>query len=498
MGYRLGAFADVGLSEGLLEALLREHEERTLPTLRRFWSYYRNPAVGGSGRRVRLAQERGLPARLTGGVDALRDDRSAQGREVVIENDIAWRIHTMVDFMFGRPVGLSSAAGTPARRSEIEALLRAALEASGGVSLLQDVALLGAVYGHVDLLVRTDELFVGSRGLRGVRSVSRALELARLVRVEVIEPTRGVPLLSPRDFRRIDAMIVRYQRAGRGVEREGIASRVPWLNSAMGGRPRRSAHEVLEILSARRRQLYEDGRLLEDAPNPLGVLPVVHIQNTSQPFAYEGVSEVEPLIPLQDELNTRLSDRANRVTMQSFRMYLAKGVEGFAEAPVGPGQVWSTENPEASVEAIGGDAASPSEDAHIEELREAMDKASSITPVAAGVLRARLGSLSSENALRITLLGALSKTARRHVTYGRGLEEVCALILRALDAAGVYSTREEERGVRVRWPDPVPRDESARLEAARLKIELGVAPETALGELGYAPRPDGGDAPGMD
>ena len=78
---------------------------------------------------------------------------------------------------------------------------------------------------------------------------------------------------------------------------------------------------------------------------------------------YEGQSEVEPLIPLQDELNTRLSDRANRVTMQSFKMYLAKGLDGFADgsAPVvGPGRVWTTDNPDASMQTFGGDSSSPS------------------------------------------------------------------------------------------------------------------------------------------
>ncbi len=39
------------------------------------------------------------------------------------------------------------------------------------------------------------------------------------------------------------------------------------------------------------------------------------------PLSYEGLSDVEPLIPLQDELNTRLSDRANRVTYQAFNMF---------------------------------------------------------------------------------------------------------------------------------------------------------------------------------
>jgi hypothetical protein len=103
-------------------------------------------------------------------------------------------------------------------------------------------------------------------------------------------------------------------------------------------------------------------------------VPVAHIQNVAQPFAYHGIGEVEPLIPLQDDLNTRLSDRANRVTMQSFKMYLAKGVDGFERTPVGPGVLLSTDNENASITAFGGDAASPSEDRHIDELREALDK----------------------------------------------------------------------------------------------------------------------------
>jgi hypothetical protein len=158
---------------------------------------------------------------------------------------------------------------------------------------------------------------------------------------------------------------------------------------------------------------------------------------------------------LQDELNTRLSDRACRVTMQSFNMYLAKGIEGFDRVPVGPGQVWSTDNPDAEVTAFGGDASSPSEDAHIEQVREAMDKVSAVPPLAGGVVRARIGNLSSANALRITLMSLLAKTARKRLAYGRGITEVNTLILRVLDAAGVLRTSASDRATEVRWPDPL-------------------------------------------
>jgi hypothetical protein len=215
-----------------------------------------------------------------------------------------------------------------------------------------------------------------------------------------------------------------------------------------------------------------------------GKLPVVHIQNLSQPLEYEGLSEVESLIPLQDELNTRLSDRANRVTMQSFKMYLAKGVEGFDR--VGPGQVWYTDNMGASIQAFGGDAESPSEDQHIREVREAMDKVSGMPPLTGGVIQGRVGSLSSANALRITLMGLLAKTTRKRVTYGRGIGEISRLVLGVLDMAGVLETRDEDRGVTLAWGDVLPPDLRVTAEETRIKQELGVPSEQLLAELGYA------------
>ena len=95
--------------------------------------------------------------------------------------------------------------------------------------------------------------------------------------------------------------------------------------------------------------------------------------------------------------------------------------------------------------AFGGDASSPSEDAHIEQVREAMDKASAVPPLAGGVVRARIGNLSSANALRITLMSLLAKTERKRQAYGRGIVEMNGLILRALDASGVLRLRKEAR-----------------------------------------------------
>ena len=242
---------------------------------------------------------------------------------------------------------------------------------------------------------------------------------------------------------------------------------------------------VTEIVSPTAWQRYEDKQLVAEGEHSWGFLPVVHIQNMAQPFYYEGVSDVEPLIPLQDELNTRLSDRANRVTLQCFKMYLGKGIEGFGDRPVSPGMMWCTDNSEAAIEEFGGDSATPSEDAHIAEIRDAIDKASSVTPLAAGILKGKVGNLTSAVALRLTLMGMLSKTERKRFTYSEGLKKICWMILSVLDKEGVYKTERSDREVEIIFPSPLPENTMEKLREAQVKKELGVSTEQVLRELGY-------------
>jgi len=232
-------------------------------------------------------------------------------------------------------------------------------------------------------------------------------------------------------------------------------------------------------------QSYEDRTLVAEGELPWGFLPVVHIQNVAQPYYYEGISDVEPLIPLQDELNTRLSDRASRITFQSFKMYLGKGIEGFEDRPVSPGRMWYTDNPDAAIEEFGGDAKTPSEDMHIAEIREAMDKASSVTPLVAGVLKSKLGNLTSAVALRLTLMGMLSKTERKKFAYGEGLKRICRMVLGMLDKANIYKSCSADKEVDIIFPSPVPENMMEKLKEAQIRKELGVPIEQVLRELGY-------------
>lgn len=483
MGFEFGIF-DGTLDAGFVGWLIDHQWPQSSGHFSRLWDYYQNPMtelVSSAGNREESrrsyvqAQEVGLPARITGRVyrggdtaEAGRDVSDIQRKEVVIENDIAWRINAMVDFLFGQGVEIASVAADAGKRRDIESLLKAVIDGSGGAVFFQDMAVLGNVYGFVDCVVRWgDDLarrlalltspFTSDSAPSGVlpldTSFDSVLRAAEGVALELIEAPRALPVLDDCDYKRMHAYVQHFYQ----VKNE-VATADGFLKQLLGGghgTVHRRTSAVTEILGERAWQRYEDEVLAGEGVNPLGRVPVVHIQNLPQPYFYEGISDVEQLIGLQDELNTRLSDRASRVTLQAFKMYLAKGIENMGDKPVSPGRMWCTDNPDATIEAFGGDGDSPSETQHIAEIREAMDKVSGVTPVVAGVLKNKLGNLSSAVALKMTFMGMLSKTYRKQLTYGEGIRQICAMVLEVLDKAGVYATTLEDRRVEVRFAEPL-------------------------------------------
>ena len=508
MGFELDVFDDDQLDADYLNWLVDEQSLAIRRHFSRLWDYYANSTVdmigGGaperkvneSGRCYVQAQEYGLPSRITGLVHLPQASvfdskvvKDIQRKEVVIENDIAWRINAATDFLFNKPISLCSKAQDGRKRKQIEAIIKAVFAANGGLGFFQDMAVLGSVYGFVDCFLRPSYRI--SSPLSSPFSPSTqplpleaVLHLADAIDLELIEAPRALPVLDEDDYRVVPYYVQHfYQKKNSLSNRNSFLSRV--LRATGHGRDTRQVVAVTEITSPRHWQRYEDKELIAEGEMPWGFLPIVHIQNIARPYYYEGVSDVEPLIPLQDELNTRLSDRASRITFQSFKMYLGKGIEGFEDKPVSPGRMWCTDNPEASIEEFGGDAAAPSERLHIAEIREAMDKISGVTPVVAGVLKNRLGNLTSAVALRLTFMGMLSKNERKRHTYSEGIKRICWMVLSILNTANIYETDEADRDVDVVFSNPLPENMMERLKEAQIKRELGVSTEQVLRELGY-------------
>ena len=135
MGFELDGFGDVRLDADYLDWLVEVRAAEIGRHFARLWDYYANPTVDvagsgavsrkvhESGRPYVQAQEYGLPSRITGlmhsptaGAFYSRIARDIQRKEVVIENDIAWRVNAAADFLFGKPIRIVSKAPDSRRR----------------------------------------------------------------------------------------------------------------------------------------------------------------------------------------------------------------------------------------------------------------------------------------------------------------------------------------------------------------------------------------------
>jgi len=512
MGFDFQIFGDNCLDEAFVEWLIDEQWAGINSHFGKLWDYYQNQMYsatrmgevpGENGRGYVQGQEIGIPSRITGNVytpGGSAESFSFTGRqrkEVVVENDISWRINAMVDFLFGKRVSIVSKVPEVQKRRKVERILKAVFAANGDVGFFQDMAVLGSVYGFVDCIIRPgQEVLQFKQSAHGAKqepdstsetsldtSLETILQAASCVGLELIEAPRALPVLEEDDYRKINHYVQHFYKQKNTVSNDGGV--ISKLLTGRSSANKRDTVSVTEVIGANAWQRYENFELVAEGENPLGEIPVVHIQNIAQPYYYEGLSDVEQLIGLQDELNTRLSDRANRITFQSFKMYLAKGLEGLEDKKVSPGRIWSTDNVDATIEQFGGDSSTPSEDAHISELREAMDKASGVTPVVAGVLKNKIGNLTSGVAIRMTFMGMLSRTERKQFSYGEGIKDICRKVLKLLDECGVYHTEPREREVDVLFPSPLPENMIERLQEAQMKKEIGVSEELVLRELGY-------------
>src|SRR5439155_23170359 len=146
--------------------------------------------------------------------------------------------------------------------------------------------------------------------------------VARMIRLEIVEPARALPLLSCEDYRVVEAYGQVWEKEGSGLGVQGSGIKSTWwerVKLRLGRQETLTPQaQVIELITADSWVRWEEGKIISQGRNSLGEIPLVHIQNSVEAFSYSGASDVEPLIPLQDELNTRLSDRAYRITLQSF------------------------------------------------------------------------------------------------------------------------------------------------------------------------------------
>lgn len=98
---------------------------------------------------------------------------------------------------------------------------------------------------------------------------------------------------------------------------------------------------ITELWTARDFVLYMDNAVIDKRPNPYGFIPFIIFPNLRQPKVFWGVSDIQPLIEPQRELNRALSQLSRILEVSGNPIAVLEGVDQSEDIAVRPGAVWN-------------------------------------------------------------------------------------------------------------------------------------------------------------
>lgn len=229
-------------------------------------------------------------------------------------------------------------------------------------------------------------------------------------------------------------------------------------------------------------QSFEEQGVAWPLVNPWGVVPVFNFSNNLT-YGTRGRSELADIVPLQDALNKSVTDMLVVMEFAAMPQRYVTGIEieidetsgRPKQTPFEPGvdRVWSVAAPDARFGEFTPAGLSQFIDVQ-ESFRMEIARVSGI-PLHYLMLK---GDFPSGEAMRVAESRLVAKIEAAQTEWGNVWENVMALCLAMQGQAGARLS--------AMWRDAMPADESATLEQALIKKQLGVSMAQIQREIGYS------------
>jgi hypothetical protein len=266
----------------------------------------------------------------------------------------------------------------------------------------------------------------------------------------------------------------------------------------------RQVYTYTEILTEDTIEEYINDEMIDSRPNPLGVIPVIHIANVRVSGSPWGLSDCNEMISINRVYNETATDIADIINYHSAPVTVIIGAKA-SQLEKGANKVWGGLPKDARVENLegGGQGLKGAMD-FMAQLKKAMHEMVGVPESALG--QAMPVSNTSGVALSIMFQPLMNRYHQKIVQYAHGLERVNALILRTLALKepetftlnlDVETTPKLEQLVQldpddpetyrtyVHFPPPLPLDKLIVLNEVQSLLSLGLqSKEGALRELG--------------
>lgn len=328
---------------------------------------------------------------------------------------------------------------------------------------LWEIGNMGSIFGDVFIKVTYEPGWVDPLGFR----------MPPRVRVIPLNPSFCFPRWHPHDKERLEEFKLKYRF---------------WSTNPDGTRVTNTYVEILTDTTIRE---YVNDELISERDNPVGTIPVVHIQNTPAQGSPWGLSDIWEILGTNREYNEKSTEVSDIINYHANPITVITG--GKAPAmDVGANKVWGVDNDNAKVYNLennfqGLQAAV----AYLEMLKTYMFESMGVPMGALGQEQAI--SNTSGVALSIQFMPTMQKFSLKTITYGQGFKRVCSLALRTLfifepetlaydpETDGIMQPGQPPIADRsdptlydvdVDWAPPLPVDLLIKLEEVQLKLAL--------------------------
>jgi hypothetical protein len=266
----------------------------------------------------------------------------------------------------------------------------------------------------------------------------------------------------------------------------------------------RQVYTYTEILTDDRIEEYINDELIDSRPNPIGVVPIIHIPNVRVSGSPWGLSDCHDLIVLNRNYNEVATDIADIVNYHAAPVTVIIGAKASA-LEKGPKKVWGGLPKDARVENLeGGGAGLQGALEYLKVVKSAMHEMVGVPETALGQIQPI--SNTSGVALAIQFQPLMNRYSQKMVQYSEGIRRINELVLltlafkepeafiynpdvngpikpQQLDALDLSDPLTYESVIH--FPPPLPLDKLITLQEIQTKMAMNLeSREGALRQLG--------------
>lgn len=266
----------------------------------------------------------------------------------------------------------------------------------------------------------------------------------------------------------------------------------------------RQVYTYTEIITDDIIEEYVNDELIDQRPNPLGVIPVVHISNHIASASPWGLSDILDVIPLNREYNEKATEISDIINYHTAPVTIITGGKP-SNLEKGAKKVWAMQSDKAKIYNLeGGEAGLPPALEFLDRLKTTMHEMTGVPESALGM--AQPISNTSGVALSIQFMPTMLRYSLKKTQYGTGMQEINKLALLTLfthepetrlydpNTDGIMQEGQppmvnpadpEVYNTDITWPPPLPVDILLKLNEIQVKLELGLeSKKGAMRDLG--------------